>query len=267
MKTTNFQLCVNHKQNASIDLTKSINTNVKSIIDASTAKKDRKAVIDNSNAERFSLSETVKILQKQCTTETGANMLNSNFLTIEFFNLKNILKCLSGFTDANNQKTLCTIIKKTDKNGYFNTKTVDGFKLSLSIVDNGFLSKIDDNGFLILIDKNSIEYTLKIVENFSFSFIVEKLAKFKKQLLINKMQIIRDANIDKITLEKEKEKAEKAAKAKAEKEKEKAEAETKAEAEKAEAEAEILRLKNIEKMYLEMQNKKATKAEKLQNVA
>lgn len=252
MKTTNFQLCVNHKQNASVDLTKSINTNVKNIIDASTAKKDRKAVIDNSNVERFSLTETVKILQKQCITETGTNMLNSNFLTIEFFNLKNILKCLSGFVDANNQKTLCTIIKKTDKNSYFDTKVVDGFKLSLSIVDSGFLSKIDDNGFLILI-KNDIEYTFKVVENFSFSFVVEKLAKFKKQLLINKMQIIRDANIDKITLEKEKQAA-------AKKEKQAAERQAEKEKQAAEISAKLARLEYLEKQFAEKQTSKKEKA-------
>jgi hypothetical protein len=207
-------------------LKKSVNANIKSIIDASSAKDDRQVIIQNAISKQKSISEVLKYLNAELISEAGTKMLNSNLLTIDFFNVHNTLKSFSGFFDANNKKTVFSIIKKTDDNDFFNTTLVNGFKLSLSVIDDGFLSKIDDNGFLILIDKNQITYTIKIIESFTFPMVLNRLAKFKKVLLCKKIQAIKNANIEKaealIISEKLKklemyEKAEAEAKAKAEK--------------------------------------------------
>jgi hypothetical protein len=253
---------------ASVDLKKSVNANIKSIIDASSAKDDRQVIIQNAISKQKSISEVLKYLNAELISEAGTKMLNSNLLTIDFFNVHNTLKSFSGFFDANNKKTVFSIIKKTDDNDFFNTTLVNGFKLSLSVIDDGFLSKIDDNGFLILIDKNQITYTIKIIESFTFPMVLNRLAKFKKVLLCKKIQAIKNANIEKAEALKIAEKAEKAEAKKAEKEK--AEAEAKA---KAEAEALIIseKLKKLE-MYEKAEAEAKAKAEKntaakLKNVA
>lgn len=291
METTNFNLLVNHKVNASVNLQKSFNSNVQSIIDLSTAKKDRQVVKDSANEKRFSLSETVKILSEQLETANGEKMLNSNLFTKDFFNVKNVLKAFDCFSDTNyletleKKKTLAIelknkklaieldgkiknfkplktpflIVAKTDKNEFLNTKNYKDFSLNLSIATKDFLYRIDDDGFLILL-KDKIEYTVKIVDKFTFEMVFNKLTKFKRELLKISFERARIANLDKITLEKEtlaKEKKEKLAKEKQEKQ----------EKEKLELSEKLARLEYLESLQVKNETEAETLAEKLANVA
>lgn len=192
----NIQLLGSFKVNCLVDTKKSVSKNIKSFCSES-AKKDRQNTALNANRKLNSLNNKVDILKNECLTISGLQTLDSNFLDITDITVKNVLNCNPAIIE-NNKKLLVKFVKVNEKN-FPLSKTVDT-KIVLSILDNGFLQKISDTEILFIKDK--VEYTFIVIETFTITEILNRISKYKKQLLINQVSTIISENRTKLENEK-----------------------------------------------------------------
>jgi len=192
----NIELLGSFKINCLVDTKKSVSKNIKSI-SIESAKNDRKTTVLNATTKLNSLSNKVDFLKNECLTVSGQKTLNSNFLDISDITVQNVLNCNPAII-INNKKSIVKFVKVTDK--VESLKIEIGTKFVLSILDLGYLSKVSESEILFIKDKTL--YTFKIIDTFTFTEILNRISKYKKQLLINQVSDIIKENRTKIENEK-----------------------------------------------------------------
>ena len=140
-----------------------------------------------------SVNQRFKVIQSIAYSDQMKNFLNAANLKKEDFNKPNLFNCFTKVVTIDNEIEIVNFYQITKISETVKELTFEGKvpEINISICDKGFLLSTENNK--ITLSKNENFYTLTEIETLTFNQILSRLAGYKKQLQINSVKAVKDA--------------------------------------------------------------------------